>query len=470
MKESNTLEEVIVSHNGGGLNVSETLEPATGYEFEDFRDFPPGNSLEIAYDPANEVEGSDAIEEENPDEYEPEDAVHAYFHSLGRTSILTREEEAKLAMRIADGKRFLVRSIAGMPFYKNLEAVSNSAGVDIGAPPEQEVSDEILHRSVEILDELMSRLRIAEEKIRRFGTLKDLNKVLREKEKKCARFTKLKVLAKEVQREYRHVQAETGIKIDRLKSLYEEISDARKHVLDARNAFITHNLRLVISIAKHYLGKGLSFPDLIQEGNIGLMRAIDKFDYTQGFKFSTYATCWIKQSITRAIMDQAKTIRVPISVIELYNSIIRVSKTLAPELGREPFSEEIAQRLGISVRKVESVLETVQDTVSLSTPVGNDEATLEEFIADRRTTSPYDAAEQSMVSERTMELLKTLTPKEESVIRMRYGLGIEKDHTLDEVGQHFSVTRERIRQIESKAMKKLRHPSRRRLLKSLSAV
>jgi len=476
MRKSDVLEEVTDSRQGkvvltaSEMDVPSLLESTPKYEFEDITDHPQGMALETEYDQENEIEDNDVIEEEKLDGPEQaEDLVQAYFHSMGEIAILTRDEEADLARTIEKGKEILLRLMTEMPLYKKLKATSNSTQDDINYLDEDR-SDEILNDSLEIIDNLMSCSRMVDEKIEQYGTLRNLEKLIREKRRKHFNPVKLDILAKEVRREYRHIESETGIKSDELKPLYEEITKARNLVTDARNEFITRNLRLVISVAKHYLGKGLSFLDLIQEGNIGLMRALDKFDYKMGCKFSTYATCWIKQSITRAIMDQAKTIRVPVHVMEMYNSIIKVSKTLVPELGREPLAEEIAQRLGTSAGKVESVLETVQDTVSLQTPVGDDDTTLGDFIGDNITVSPYHNIEQNMISEQTSKILKTLNPKEERVIRLRYGVGTDKDHTLEEVGIYFSVTRERIRQIEAKAMKKLRHPNRCRLLKSLIAI
>lgn len=476
MRESDVLEEVTDSRQGKAvltvseMDVSSFLESTPEYEFQDFTDHPQGVALEFVYDQENEIADNDVIEEEKLDGYEQAgDLVQAYFHSMGQITILTRDEEAVLARRIEKGKEILLRSMIKMPLYKKLKATFNSTQEDINYLDE-DMAAEILNDSLETLDNLVSRIRVIDEKIERYGTLQNLKTLIREKKRRGIRFVKLDILAKEVQREYRHIESETGIKVDRLKPLYEEIIKARKLVTDARNEFITRNLRLVISVAKHYLGKGLSFLDLIQEGNIGLMRAIDKFDYKIGCKISTYATCWIKQSITRAIMDQAKTIRVPVHVMEMYNSIVKVSRTLVPELGREPLAEEIAERLGISTGKVQSVLETVQNTVSLQTPVGDDDTTLGDFIGDTITVSPYHNVEQDMISEQTSKILKTLAPKEERVIRMRYGVGTDKDHTLEEVGRCFSVTRERIRQIEAKAMRKLRHPNRCKLLKSLTAI
>ena len=358
------------------------------------------------------------------------DSVHSYFQEMGRFSLLTREEEIQIAKRIEISQKKVAQA----------ENAIQNCEKQLGLPLEE-------------IKELVGVAKKDPQEAKRIvkETGISINKLL-DKEETIHRALQ----------EIHHVESETQTSSYQLKQDLKKVLHAREEIGAAKKEFVETNLRLVISIAKKYTNRGVEFLDLVQEGNMGLMKAVDKFDYRRGYKFGTYATWWIRQGITRAIQDQARTIRLPVHIGEVLNKVIRSSGDLAKEIDRSPTPDEIARKMELPIEKVKKALEIARrrNAISLETPMGEEHSHLGDFIADKGSVSPEEAAIQKDRAELVQVILATLTPREEKVLRRRYGIGEDTGHTLQEVGDEFGVTRERIRQIQAKALTKLRHSSR----------
>ncbi|MRR57370.1 MAG: RNA polymerase sigma factor RpoD [Deltaproteobacteria bacterium] len=388
--------------------------------------------------------------------------VEARLHALAETDLSARDRE-RVASELVELKTKTAELLKSLRLKdRHIERIAlrlkELAGkVDRILDEMQEVSTE----SNIPLEELMNISREMQDGEE--GRKKILARLHKSQEEAVRMEKKLK----SAQRKLEKIEQDSGFEAIELSNEIKAIEEGERKAKDAKSELVEANLRLVVSIAKKYTNRGLQFLDLIQEGNIGLMKAVDKFEYQRGYKFSTYATWWIRQAITRAIADQARTIRIPVHMIETINKLIRTSRQLVQEIGREPSPEEIAERMSLPLDKVRKVLKIAKEPISLETPIGEEEDShLGDFIEDKGVVSPLEAVIKANLSEQTARVLSSLTPREEKVLRMRFGIGEKSDHTLEEVGQNFEVTRERIRQIEAKALRKLRHPSRSKKLKS----
>src|SRR5438876_1107204 len=429
----------------------------------------------LAEEPEKAVEPEWTEEQPEPEEAaerapgETADPVRMYLQEMGGVPLLTREEEVAIAKEIESGEREVREAVFSLDLALQyvltlaeklrrgeIEARHIFGDDEPETEPAEGAESKEDKRAEAFLRQVSKLKRLAGE---RDKLVAEADRAKTSKARRARIEKRLVIIAR--------VLREVGMSAEALRTSLHTIRLGEMKAQDGKKRLIEANLRLVVSIAKRYTNRGLGFLDLIQEGNIGLMRAVEKFEYQRGYKFSTYATWWIRQSVSRAIADQARTIRIPVHMIETINKVIRTSRYLVQQYGREPTAEEIAQQMEMPADKVRKVLKIVKEPVSLETPIGDDEeSSLGDFVEDRQTLSPADAAMALSLEEQTRKVLATLTPREEQILRLRFGIGEKSDYTLEEVGQRFAVTRERIRQIEAKALRKLRSPNRARALET----
>jgi RNA polymerase primary sigma factor len=415
MIEADILDEVIDLGKRRGTLTCNEITDALSSEF--FSPAEIANLIDLLADMGIRVlDREDPSGEEISDEVaeceRSENLVSVYFHSIGPISVLSKYEETELLKSLENAKKIIREIVSATPLYKRINATLNCDKKE--ASEEEQSDDDAATVSLQILDNLMVKV------------------------------------------EHIELEREVGMDVDEFNAQWHRINQARIIIEQTKNELITHNLKLVINIAKRYVGRGMPLLDLIQEGNIGLMRAIDRFKYRMGFKLSTYATWWIRQAILRAFIDQGKTIRIPVHFMDFYQRVVRVSRELTQELGRRPYNEEIANRLGVAIKKVGDAFKATRDIIALQEPLGEDGGEVGDTIADTNNPSPYEHTLKREIAEKVLTLLQTLSPNQKKTIRMRFGIGLDRDYTLEEIGRQLSLTRERIRQIEAAALRKLR--------------
>jgi RNA polymerase primary sigma factor len=382
-----------------------------------------------------------------------EDIVQAYFRSVGSHSLLSREQETDLAKRFGEAKEIIKDIVSSLPLYKICRAIlDNDKKQEDLNTAEEERCAEAVSLTLQRIDNLMAKVEMIDTKSAQNEMICDKKgKIINPVELISCVFT----TANETPDECREIELAVGMSIEIFKTQWNRISQARIIIEKTRDELVTHNLKLVINIAKRYIGRGIPLLDLIQEGNIGLMKAIERFKYQKGCRLSTYATWWIRQTITRVFIDQGRTIRIPVHFMEFHHRVEKASKELSQRMGREPDYDEIANYLGISTEKVEKAFKATQHAICLQDKIGDEGIEVEDLIGDD-SFSPYEHAEKSELTERILTVLKTLKPKEEMTVRMRFGIGFDRDYTLQEVGRRLLLTRERVRQIEATALRKLK--------------